>query len=583
MAEQSQDAHQDIRYEPDERPPLLLTLGLGFQYTLLHVASIVMTPLMMITLAGGSEAYLSWAIFSALVICGVSTALQAVRVGRVGAGYVLLMGTSGAFLAVCVSALEQGGPGLLASLIVISSLGQFVLAMKLSLFRRVFTPTVVGTMLMLIPVTLGSLFLGKLTDVPPDASPVAAPVTAGVTLVILAVLSLQKAGMWRLWAPIIGVGVGSMVGGLVFGLYDTTRLLEAAWIGSPTVAWPGFDLSFGPHFWALLPAFLLVTLVGALRTIGHSIAIQQVSWRRPRAIDFRAIQGALAANGIGNILSRFAGTVPNTTSAPGISITTITRVAARPVGICVGILFILLAFFPKCIAVVVAVPGPVLAAYFSVILAVLFITGIRMLFQDGLDYRKGFVVGLAFWLGLSFQMDWIFPNYIQGAWNDLLGNGMTVGGCTVIILLLCMDVMSTRRDRLKTAVQAAAAPQIDTFLVDFATRLGWNADMTHRVRAVGEETLLTLLRREEKGKAHGGRRLLVIARGDHETAELEFIAATEETNLEDQVALLADRAGSVPAEEELSLRLLQHHASSVRHQQYHDTDVVTVRVEPAVS
>ena len=63
--------------------------------------------------------------------------------------------------------------------------------------------------------------------------------------------------------------------------------------------------------------------------------------------------------------------------------------------------------------------------------------------------------------------------------------------------------------------------------------------------------------------------------------ELEFVAATDETNIEDRIALLGERVSGVPVEEEVSLRLLQHYASSVRHQQYHDTDVVTVRVEHA--
>ncbi len=154
---------QDIRYEPDERPPLALSIGLGGQYALLSVAGIVLTPTLMIRIAGGSEAYLSWAVFTALVISGATTVVQAVRIGRLGAGYILLMGSSSAFLAVCVSALEKGGPGLLASLILISAVFQFTLATKLSLFRRIFTPTLAGTVLMLIPITIGPLILGKLT------------------------------------------------------------------------------------------------------------------------------------------------------------------------------------------------------------------------------------------------------------------------------------------------------------------------------------------------------------------------------------------------------------------------------------
>jgi len=581
MEPQTAHAHAEILYEPNERPPFVLGVGLGFQYTLLIVAGIVLTPAIMIRAAGGGEAYLSWAVFAALVICGLTTVVQATRIGRIGAGYILIMGCSSAFLAVCVSALEQGGPGLLASLIITSSLCQFALAAKLSLFRRVFTPTVAGTVLMLIPVTIGPLILGRLTEVPAGASPAAAPVSAGVTLIVIVVIALRSAGAWRLWAPVVGVGAGSLVGGLGFGIYDTTRILEAAWVGLPAVAWPGLDLSFGPTFWALLPAFVLVTLAGALDTIGDTIGIQQVSWRRPRAIDFRAIQGALNTDGLGNLLSGFAGTVPNTTYATSISVAELTGVTSRWVGACVGVIFVVLAFLPKAVAVVMAIPNPVVAAYFMVVMAILFVMGMRILFQDGLDYRKGFVVGLAFWLGVAFQLDWIFPeDYFQGALSKLLGNAMTVGGLSVIVLMLFVDLTRARRGRIRTALNAAASPQLDTFLSDFATRLGWDGEMSTRLRAVGEEILLTLIRHDQDGGAE--RHLLLIARADYDAVELEFIAATDETNLEDQIALLGDHAAGVPAEEELSLRLLRYYASSVRHQQYHDTDVITVRVEPPV-
>ena len=40
-------------------------------------------------------------------------------------------------------------------------------------------------------------------------------------------------------------------------------------------AWPGFDLEFGPVFWGLLPAFVFVTLVGAIETVGDAVAIQR--------------------------------------------------------------------------------------------------------------------------------------------------------------------------------------------------------------------------------------------------------------------------------------------------------------------
>ena len=70
----------------------------------------------------------------------------------------------------------------------------------------------------------------------------------------------------------------------------------------------------------------------------------------------------------------------------------------------------------------------------------------------------------------------------------------------------------------------------------------------------------------------------------HDGAVLEFVAASGEENLQDRIALLGEQTAAAPLEREVSLRLLRHLASSVHHQQYHDTDIVTPRVEtPAAS
>ena len=77
--------------------------------------------------------------------------------------------------------------------------------------------------------------------------------------------------------------------------------------------------------------------------------------------------------------------------------------------------------------------------------------------------------------------------------------------------------------------------------------------------------------------------LQYVAHNDGDAVNLEFAAATDDTNLEDRLALLGERVAGPPVEEEISLRLLLHRASSVRHHQFHDADVITVRVGPATS
>ena len=574
------DTNEDgrhIRYAADEKPPTPLAFGLGLQLALLTIAGIVLTPTIVIRAAGEGDPYLAWAAFAVVVVSGISTIVQAVRVGRFGAGYVLLMGTSGAFIAVSIAAIAAGGPALLATLVVISSLIQFFLATRLVWVRRIFTPTVAGTVIMLIAVTVMPIVFGMLEEVPDAAHKLASPLSAAATIAVIVCIALAATGVWRLWAPVIGVVVGSVIAWF-FGIYETERVVQAAWIGLPQGGWPGFDVDFGPAFWSLLPAFVIVTLVGAIETIGDSMAIQHVSWRKRRAVDYRAVEGAVAADGLGNMLSGLLGTVPNTTYSTSISVTELTGVASRRVGVAVGLIFLAMALMPKALAAILAIPGPVVAAYATVLLSTLFVVGMRMVVQDGLDYRKGVVVGISFWIGVGFQNGVIYPEFFAEFAGGLFQNGMTAGGASAILLTVLLDAAKPRRRRMEvvTLDESALGP-VSAFLRQFAMSNKWGAAMAQRLDAVGEETLLTLL---ENQTGERPRNLSLSVSREDGGAILEFVVASgEEINLEDRISRLGEHTTGTSLGHEASLRLLRHLASSVHHQQYHDTEVVTVKVK----
>ncbi len=565
-----------VRYEADERTPTPLAATMGLQYATLCVAGIVLTPAIIVRAAGGSDEYLAWAVFAAIFVSGIATILQAVRLWRIGAGFILLMGTSGAFIAVSIAALSQGGPMLLAKLVIVSSLFQFLLSARLLLLRRLFTTTVTGTVIMLISVSVMPIMFNQLTLVPDDAPRAAGPITFVVAIAVMAGFGLRARGIGRLWAPVAGVVAGSIVA-VPLGLYDFEQVAAAAWIGAPAGGWPGFDLSFGPAFWALLPGFVIVTLIGAVETIGDAVGIQRVSWRTPRAPDYRAVQGAVAADGLGNLLSGIAGTVPNTTYSSSISVTELTGVASRRVGMWIGIIFLGLAFLPKALSLVLAIPGPVVGAYGLVLIAILFVLGARIAGHGGIDYRKALVIGVSFWIGVGFENDLIFADQLGGWAASILGNGMTAGGLTAIGLTAFLESTRPRRRRLEAEVNSAAAARIGAFLRAQAARAKWGEEAAERLFSAGEEALLSLVSGDEEAERGAKRHLLLLARVDRQSAELEFVAAPGGRNIEDRMVLMTPEAPA-PIENELSLRLLRHFASSVQHQQYHDTDVLTVTV-----
>lgn len=567
-----------IRYEPDDPCPPLVTAGVAFQGVVLILANTVLMVTIIVRAAGEGELYLGWAVFAALVIAGVTTALQAAHVGRVGAGHILMTGAGPHFIAISVVALTEADLATLASLIVVSSLFQFAMAAWLPFVRRIVTPIVSGTALMLIAVAVMPIAVGRLTDVPAGAPEGGGLIAAGVTLAVATGMVLRASGVWRLWAPLSGILAGCAAA-LFFGLYDLRPVAEASWLDLPDIAaWPGIDLAPDGRFWALLPVFAIVSVVAAIKTSSDGAVIQQASARKPRATDFRLVQGALNASGVGILLSGIAVTPPVIIYLPSsVSLINLTGVAARSVGYAIGSLLFALAFLPKLTAVLLAVPSPVMGAFLLIIMGLLFVEGIRTVFQDGLDPQKGLVVGVALALGVGLQSGSVFESVLGPTWSASLGNGMTIGVLATVLLTAFLELTSPRRRRLDVELDASAAAGIDAFLREIAGRSGWNAASGGRLRGAGEEALECLLQLRGEQAAGAAPRLILFARPGRETVEMEFLVVSERENIEDHLTYLSERA-ETPEESELSFRLLRHYASSVRHRQYHGIEIVTVKV-----
>ncbi len=572
----------DLHYQVDEKPPAGLTFGLGLQLAVISVTAPILMPTVVMRAAGAADALLNWAVFAAIAISGATTVLQTVRYGRIGAGNVLVMGSSGAFLAICITALTDSGPAVLATLVIAAALFQLLIAEKLALLRKILTPAVSGTIIMLIPVSVMPVIFDLMTVADAGNSATGSLLSAGVTFAAMAAIALRGNPALRLWGPVVGIVTGSLVAAF-FGLYDVGRVSEAAWFGPPSAVWPGLDLSFGPGFRALLPAFLLVAAIGSIRTISSAVAVQRVSWRQSRAADYRSVQGAATVDGLGNLLCGFAGTVPNTAYSVSVSMTELTGVGARTIGAATGAILVAMAFLPKVLAVVLAIPGPVFAAYLAVLLAMLFIVGMRMVILEGGGPQYVLIAGIAFWVGIGFESGAIFPQVFTEFAGGLLQNGMTAGGITVILLTLFLSLTEPRRGRIRIDYKSSAQPQIRQYLDVFAGAGGWGDAMASRLEEVVSETMQALF--PDGAAEPKSPRLVLSARKEGAAAVLDLVVSGVEKNLEDGFTSLGeqseDSVGAAPQRDEAdgSLRRLRELASSVRHRQFHDTDILSIRVK----
>ena len=572
---------QHPRYEAHENPPLLPSLGYGFQFSLIAATTLLVTPVVVANASGEGESYLGWMVFASLVVCGLSTLIQVRRLGPIGAGAALPMFTAAFSIPFCITAVVDGGPATLTTLVLVAAAIQIVISKWLFILRRIVTPTVGGTVMMILSITLASVVPRLLHEVPSEDA-VGAHLTALATIGVVAALILRGSAVLRLWGPILGIVSGCAVAA-IFGLYETERILKAPWVGIPS-EWPGLGLEFGIPFWTLLPAFLFLSVVICIQANGESITYQRVAWRSERAVDFRQVQGALSGTGVTNLLAGIAGAVPNIINPGIVSYIQTTGIASRRVGYCIGCIFIAVAFLPKVSGLLSSIPGPVMAGYLVVLSGGLFVDGARTVIQTEQNRQKVLVAGICFWIGAAFQFGLFSLPEIGPVWGALIQSGITTGGVAAVAMVLYLEFSSPRRMRFKADLHIDSLPELNDFMVKFATRRGWDTAMKDRLSAVAEETLLTLaplnLEEDEDEEQKDGRRLVVLASSEGPVAELEFIGGGNEENLEDQIRQLQQHDSETPVENELSLRLLRSFASSVRHQQYQDTDVIVVQVAP---
>ena len=574
--------NKTIRYEPDEACPPLTALSVGLQGVMLILGPLVLVVAITARAGNQDEAYLTWAVFASLIIAGVLTALQASRLGRLGAGHILIMGPTPNYVVISVLALAAGGPTLLASLTVATAVFYIGLSAWLPMLRRVFTPVVSGIVLMLIAATALPIALDRVSEMPPGTSAAAGPVVALATLAAVIVLSLRVRGRWRIWSPIMAIGTGCVVAALL-GAYDVSHVRDARWAGLPDSGLPGLDVTPGVEFWALLPAFVVVALAGNVKNIGDCIAIQQVSWRRPRVTDYRLVQGSLYTNGAGILLSGLAGTPPTTVySSSSPLLINLTGVASRTVGWAIAAVMMIVALVPKAAAVLLSIPSPAMGAYLVAAIGMIFVSGVQAVVTDGLDQGKALTVAVAFSLGVGLDNQTIGIDLLGETWGQLIDNGILAGALAAVLMTQFIELSARgRRARLRVELRPSAIAAVDEFLGRFAADIGWDDTAAQRLRSAGEETLASLLQQVD---GDGDAPSLIVGVSHRGTVvEMEFIAVFDEQNLEDRLAHLGEESLSASGMEagEISLRLLRHYASSVHHQKFQGLDVVTVQVSGA--
>jgi NCS2 family nucleobase:cation symporter-2/xanthine permease XanP len=485
-----------ILYAVDENPPLWLTLLMGLQHVLLIYSSIVFLPVIIGKAAGAPLDHILFASFAAGVASGLVTLIQVLRLGAIGTGYTLFMGSSAAYLAGSIATLKAGGFPLLATLSILVAPVEFLMAYFLRFLRHIITPVVGGVILLLVVLSLVPLSLHEWTGEKGQAFYGSwENFLAGlITLCVLLGLSLFGNKNQRVWSPILGLAAG-LAAAWSFGLFQAPKAtMDFPWLGSFRGTWPGLTLDLSLEHLPVLGAMALLTMINGVQAIGNSMAIQQIAHRRPRPIDYGVVQGTMYADALGNVFSGIMGTVPNETYSENISVQKVTGVASRSVGVCGALLLIALPFSPKISLFLVNLPTPVFGGFLMGLAAMMLPTGLELVFAHGINHRTGLLVGVSVCIGLVAESGKFFTDLFPVSLGVFLNNGVAAGGLVVIILSLLFRLTESRGYSAKVP----SGPENLPFLAEHVQKAGeildLAAEQTMRLELACEEIFLHIAR-----------------------------------------------------------------------------------------
>ncbi|WP_028584942.1 uracil-xanthine permease family protein [Desulfogranum mediterraneum] len=409
--------------DPDYLPPLHQAVPLGIQHILAMFASNV-TPAIIISSAAGfafGSLEMVYMIQMVMVFAGISTLLQTIGLGPVGARLPVVQGTSFAFIPVMIPIVKTAGMAALFGGVVIGGIFHFFLGTIIGRLRNLLPPLVTGTVVLTIGLTLLPVGIKYAAGgVPLMGTPGFGSLEHWglALLVIFLTLGLKffTRGILATAAILIALVIGYLVA-IPMGMVSFATVQSAAWFAMPQPLHFGFEFNL-----AAVIGMGLMSFVSAIETVGDISGITKGG--AGREATNREIAGGTLADGLGSALSGLFGGLPNTSFSQNVGLISMTGVMSRHV-VTLGAIFLLIAgLVPKVGAVIAAMPISVLGGGVIVMFGMVVSAGITMLSEVKWNRRNMVILAVSLSIGIGLQAVPQALQHVPGTMKILLTSGI---------------------------------------------------------------------------------------------------------------------------------------------------------------
>ena len=437
------DRGDELIFGLDDRPRPLVAFFAALQHLLAIIVPIVTPALLICQALGVSARDTNMIVSLSLVVSGIATYVQCRRFGPLGAGLLIVQGTSFNFVGPLIAGgsvmVKQGTPveAVMAAIFGVVIAGSFVeigISRILPFVKRLITPLVTGIVVLLIGLTLikvglismgggyGAIAKGTFASVDNLT-------LSGLVLGTIILLNRVPIVWVRSTALVIALAIGYIVAGAM-GRLDFTGAREAALFQIPT------PLHFGLGFsWSLFVPMLIIYLVTSLEAIGDVTATSKISKEPVEGpVWMRRIKGGVLVNGFNSLLAGFFNTFPSSVFAQNNGVIQLTGIASRHVGLWIAGMLVVLGLFPSVAGVLQAVPEPVLGGAAMVMFGAVAASGINILAGTRLDRRALLIIAVSLALGLGVSQVPEILTSLPHALKNVLESGVATGGICALVM-----------------------------------------------------------------------------------------------------------------------------------------------------
>lgn len=417
----------DFKYSLNERPRAAVMVMYALQWLLIAVP-VVLTSAFIARLQYDTLAEQTLYIQKLFGVMGLTMIIQSLWGHRLP----LVAGPAAVLLVGVMAALDASPEVIYTSMAVGGVLVALLAAMGwVKKLQPLFTPRISIVMMALIAFTIVPVFLRLIFA---DANHyVLSFVMAVVLSVAMAVANDRLRGVWKSAVVLIALIVGSAVYCAVAGL-PSLEGATASGAGSLIIT-PKFDMGVIVAFLICYVA-LLINELGSVQSVSAFVDADNVPERSTRGV---------AMTGLMNIVAGALGVLGpvDYTLSPGVIAAT--GCASRYPLVLTGVGLVLCALFPQVVAVLAAIPSPVM----GVVLLYLMAAQVAAAFQmsgtaaAAKDFNGALTIGLPIMLALVVAfLPAEVSNMLPAVLRPIVGNGFVMG---VIVVMLLEHVVFRKR------------------------------------------------------------------------------------------------------------------------------------------